>query len=175
MKQLFKMMNKNNIQFIDEIFPYNLLYNQNKYLQEENKGENNENNQNSGKIELFMLLYWIPLVKKLFENNLHFSFTIDNEKIEFNEHSNKKFYFHLVMNNENNFSLSNGSFCSINNGTLNHNQNLGQRKNDLIFYYSTNYLLSKQYLESQDDQMTKDILKISLRDMKSKNYLPRRK
>ena len=53
-----------------------------------------------------MIAYWIPLSKSLISNGIRFSYTINDQKIEFNTSSTIDFIVNLQMNNANNFSIT---------------------------------------------------------------------
>lgn len=77
----------NLIDFIDKIFPY-CLFNGSKLLG---------------------VSFWIPLAKILIKSGINFSYTINDNKFEFNECSKSKFVVDFIMNEKDNFSLSQNS------------------------------------------------------------------
>ena len=87
--ELFKQLESNNelIDFVDSVFPY--------FTFKESS--------------LSKIAYWLPLSKTLIKNGIRFSFTIDENKVEFNKSSACEFSFDLIMNEKNNLSLSKNS------------------------------------------------------------------
>ncbi|KAK8898415.1 hypothetical protein M9Y10_000702 [Tritrichomonas musculus] len=53
-----------------------------------------------------MISYWITILKQLIEKEIYFSFTIDQQTIEFNTSSSNNFTVHLQMNDQDNFEVT---------------------------------------------------------------------
>lgn len=125
----------NLIDFVDQIFPY-CLFNESKLLG---------------------VSFWIPLAKMLIKNGIHFSYTIDDNKFEFNKCSKINFMIDFIMNEKDNFSLSKNSaihWSSKKSSLKIKEENVEQ--NDFIFYSIAKEL--SQYMKSSiGDQTVKKL------------------
>lgn len=115
----FKTINRNinDVDFIQKVFPYTLFVNS----------------------PIHKISLWLPLLFKLLHTQIRISFIIDNEKLEFNYLSKCDFSFDLILNENNNLSLSENSMIKYSNNKKSmkvkkHPENEND-KYDYKFYY----------------------------------------